>query len=247
MKLDRVIAVRNDKTVYRDGDACVKVFNDDYSKADVLNEALNQTRIEETNLNIPKLREVTMLDGKWVIVSDYIKGKTLSQLMKQDTENIYKYIEMLVDVQLEIHKISSPLLKRLKDKLNVRISQTELDATVRFDLHIRVENMPKLNKLCHGDIVPSNIIISDEGKAYIVDWAHATQGNIYADVARTYLHFRLRENDEVADKYLEIYCCKSNAEAKEIKKWIPIVAAALSVKEHIDERREKLLSWVKVR
>ena len=44
MNLDRVIAVRNTKTIYRDGDKCVKVFNNNYSKADVLNEALNQAR-----------------------------------------------------------------------------------------------------------------------------------------------------------------------------------------------------------
>ena len=50
MTLDRVIAVRTAKTVYRDGDLCVKVFNEDFSKADVLNEALNQARIEETGL-----------------------------------------------------------------------------------------------------------------------------------------------------------------------------------------------------
>ena len=36
MKLDRVIAVRNKKTIYRDGDRCIKVFNEDYSKADIL-------------------------------------------------------------------------------------------------------------------------------------------------------------------------------------------------------------------
>ena len=28
MKLDRVIAVRNNKTVYRDGEKCVKVFDE---------------------------------------------------------------------------------------------------------------------------------------------------------------------------------------------------------------------------
>ena len=38
MNLDRVIAVRNAKTIYRDGDQCVKVFNENYSKADILNE-----------------------------------------------------------------------------------------------------------------------------------------------------------------------------------------------------------------
>ena len=82
MNLDRIIAVRNNKTVYRDGDRCLKVFNEGYSKADVLNEALNQARIEETGLNIPRVLEVTVIDGKWTIVSDYIKGKTLAQLMQ---------------------------------------------------------------------------------------------------------------------------------------------------------------------
>ena len=50
MNFDRIIAVRNDKTVFRDSDRCLKVFNDGYSKADVLNEALNQARLEETPL-----------------------------------------------------------------------------------------------------------------------------------------------------------------------------------------------------
>ncbi len=61
MNLDRVIAVRNSKTVYRDGDKCIKVFSEDYSKADVLNEALNQARIETTGIKIPKILEVTMI------------------------------------------------------------------------------------------------------------------------------------------------------------------------------------------
>lgn len=32
MDLDRVIAVRTNKTVYRDGDNCVKVFDKDFKK-----------------------------------------------------------------------------------------------------------------------------------------------------------------------------------------------------------------------
>ena len=69
MKLDRIIAVRTSKTVYRDGEDCIKVFDEDYSKGDVLNEALNQARVEETGLNIPKIKAVTTIDGKWAIVS----------------------------------------------------------------------------------------------------------------------------------------------------------------------------------
>ena len=52
METSSVIAIRKNKTVYRNGDKCIKVFDIGYSKADVLNEALNQARMEETGLNI---------------------------------------------------------------------------------------------------------------------------------------------------------------------------------------------------
>ena len=189
MKLDRIIAVRNNKTVYRDGELCMKVFDTNYSKADVLNEALNQARVEETGLNIPKIHEVTVIDGKWTIVSDYIKGKTLQQLMDEHPEKKDEYLNLFVDLQLEMHSKSCPLLTKLRDKMNRKISQTDFDATTRYELHSRLDAMPKHNKLCHGDFNPSNIIITDDGTPYIIDWSHATQGNASADVARTYLLF----------------------------------------------------------
>ena len=80
MKLDRVIAVRNDKTIYRDGNESVKVFNDNYSVSDVLNEALNQSRALEAGINAPKILGVTTFDGKWAIVSEYVNGKTVDPL-----------------------------------------------------------------------------------------------------------------------------------------------------------------------
>lgn len=188
MNLDRVIAVRNNKTVYRDGNKALKVFDADYSKADILNEALNQARVEETGLNIPRILEVTtMEDGKWVIVSDFIKGKTLAQLMEEHPEKHDQYLEEFVELQMHVHAMKAPDLNKLKDKMNRKISQAELDATTRYDLHTRLEGMPKHNKVCHGDFNPSNIIITEDGTPYILDWSHATQGNASADVARTYL------------------------------------------------------------
>lgn len=37
--------------------------------------------------------------------------------------------------------------------MNAKINQTELDATTRYELHTRLEGMPKHNKLCHGDLI----------------------------------------------------------------------------------------------
>ncbi len=245
MKLDRVIAVRNRKTVYRDGENCVKVFNDGFSKADVLNEALNQARIEENGLNIPKVKEVCTIDGKWAIVSEYIAGKTLAQLMQENPEKKQEYLELLVDLQLQMHSKKSPLLTKLKDKMTRKISEAELDATTRYDLHTRLEGMPKHNKVCHGDFNPSNIIITPEGVPYIIDWSHATQGNASADAARTYLLFWLEGDIDGAKHYLDLFCKKSDTARQYVQKWMPIVAASQSVKGN-EKEREFLLSWVNV-
>ena len=245
MKLEKIVAVRNNKTIYRDGDKCVKVFNEGFSKADVLNEALNQARIEGTGLSIPKVLEVTMIEGKWAIVSEFIKGKTLAQIMEEDPDKKDEYLELLVDIQLEMHSKTCHHLNKLKDKMNRKISESTLDATTRYDLHTRLEGMPKHNKVCHGDFNPSNIIIAEDGTPYIIDWSHATQGNASADAARTYLLFWLNGDIEGAKKYLDIFCQKSNTAKQYVQKWMPIVAASQSVKGN-EHEREFLLSWVDV-
>ena len=245
MTLDRIIAVRTAKTVYRDGDLCVKVFNEEFSKADVLNEALNHARVEETGLHVPKIQEVTKIDGKWAIVSDFIKGKTLQQLMDEEPEKKDEYLNWFVDIQLEVLSKTCPLLNQIKDKMNRKISQAQLDATTRYELHTRLNAMPTHKKVCHGDFNPSNIIISEDGTPYIIDWSHATQGNASADAARTYLLFWLKGDIETAKRYLDLFCKKSDTAKQYVQKWMPIVAASQSVKGN-EKEREFLLSWVNV-
>ncbi len=61
MKLDTIIYETKNKKIYRDGDLAIKVFDENFSKAAVLNEALNQARVEEIEgINTPKLHEVTV-------------------------------------------------------------------------------------------------------------------------------------------------------------------------------------------
>lgn len=245
MDFEKVIGVRTTKTIYKDGDLVVKVFNEDYSKADILNEALNQARVEETGLNINKVVEVKKVEGKWAIVSTYVEGKTLAKLMEENPDMMDEYLELFVNVQLEIHSKTAPLLNKLKDKMNRKISETDLDATTRYDLHTRLEGMPKHTKVCHGDFNPSNVIIKSDGTPYVIDWAHATQGNASADVARTYLLFCLEGKKEIADSYLDKFCTKSDTAKQYVQQWLPIVAASQLVKNN-DKEREFLLSWINV-
>lgn len=239
------IAVRSDKTIYRDGDLAVKVFSKDYHKADVLNEALNTARVEETGILMPHLAAVTKIDGQWAISTRYIEGENLQKLMDEHPEKMDEYLNLFVDIQMNIHKHTCPMLNHLTEKMQKKISQTSLDATTRYELHTRLASMKEHNKLCHGDFDPSNVIISRNGAPYVLDWSHATQGNASADVARTFLLFSLQGKPELADKYLKLFCKKSDTAIQYVQRWIPIVAASQSVKGKPEEK-ELLLKWADV-
>ena len=245
MDLSTPIAVRPKKTVYRDKDRVIKVMNEDYSAPDVLSEAFNMSVVYETGFAVPALHEVLKIDGKWALVMEHIEGKTLAELIKENPPKAEAYFSRMVDIQLDMHEYKAFRLWRHTDKMQEKISQSGLDATTRYELHTRLNGLPKHNKLCHGDFVPDNIIITPDDKAYVIDWSHATQGNASADAARTFLRLMLAGNDKHAEIYLKLFCEKSDTARQYVEKWMAIVAASQLVK-HNPEEREFLTRWAHV-
>ncbi len=233
------------KKLYRDGDRLIKSFDESYSKAGILNEALNQARVEETELNIPKVLGVTVVDGRWSLIWEYIDGETLEALMLKHPEKEDEYLNFFVDLQIRMSTERVPLLGHLRDKMHMKISASAYPATVRYDLHMRLDGLPRHNKLCHGDFQPSNVVITPDGTPYIIDWSHATQGNGSADAARTYLIFKLQGKEELAEKYLKLFCAKTDTAIQYVQRILPIVAASQSVKGKPEEK-EFLDKWVNV-
>lgn len=247
MKLEneKLIVKRPHKEVYKCGDTIVKVFEPSHPKSNVFNEALNTARVEEAGLDIPKVLEVSQIGDRWAIAIEYKDGKTLEEMMQSDKKNLEKYMEDFVDLQLDIHKKTSPLLKGMKDKISRQINELkELDATTRYELLTRLESMPKHNKVCHGDFNPSNVIVGKNGKMTVVDWAHATQGNASADAAMTYLLFALKDQD-TADMYMNLFCKKSDTPRQYVQQWLPIVAASQLTKDN-ELEKDFLMKWIDV-
>lgn len=245
MNLEKIISVRTDKTVYKNDNKVIKVFNEDYSASNVLNEALNQARVQETGLPIPKLLEVTKIENKWAIISEYAHGQTLEKLIHDNPQQTSEYLEKFVDIQINIHSKKSPLLNKLKDKMKRKITETNLSESIKYELHTKLESMPKHDKVCHGDFNSTNVIISDAKEFCIIDWAHATQGNASADAAITYLSFCVAGNISFAEDYLNLFCEKTKTDKKYVQDWIPIVAASQLIKGNKKER-EFLLHLIDV-
>ncbi|MGN0804716.1 MAG: phosphotransferase [Candidatus Coproplasma sp.] len=240
-----LITDRLDKQMYKSEEGFIKTFGSSYTKAGILNEALNQARVEETDLNIPKIKAIEVVDGKWSITMDYVEGTTLAELMAKNPDKEDEYLELFIDLQRTVLSKRVPMLNKLKDKMQSRISMANLSATTRYDLHTRLDSLPKHYNLCHGDFNPSNVIITKDGTPYIIDWAHATQGNASADVATTYLLFYLEGKEQLANKYLKLYCAKSDTAIQYVQKWIPIVAASRLTKAK-EEEDEFLRRWIDV-
>lgn len=238
-----VIAKRPKKTIYQKDGKAIKVFEETFSKSDILNEALVQARVEETGLSIPKIIEIAKYDGKWAIVTEFIEGKTLEELMDENPSKMSEYMNLFVDLQLSAHEKRSPRLSMFRDKINRKISATDLDATVRYDLHSRLETMPKHIKVCHGNYAPGSIIVKPDAKAYIIGWAHASQGNASADAAITYLLFCISGKYDAAEEYLNLFCKKSDTAKQYVKKWLPIAAASQLLK-YDGKAKEILMSFV---
>ncbi len=244
--LNQPIVERKTKTVYRDGNKIIKLFVENYSKSAILNEALIQSRVEEnTDLKMSRLLEVTKIENRWALITEYVEGTPLDVLMQQYPEKEDEYLNLFVDIQLEVLSKRVPSLNRIKDKYRRRLENANnLNDNIKYELLQRLEGMKNHDKLCHGDFNPSNIIINEDGRYSIIDWAHATQGNASADVARTFLIFSMDGKKDLAEKYLELFSKKSNIDRQLIQRWIPIVAAIRLSKN--DDCKEMLHNWVDI-
>ena len=218
--LNQPIVERKTKTVYRVGNKIRKLFVENYSKSAILNEALIQSRVEEnTDLKMSRLLEVTKIENRWALITEYVEGTPLDVLMQQHPEKEDEYLNLFVDIQLEVLSKRVPSLNRIKDKYRRRLENANnLNDNIKYELLQRLEGMKNHDKLCHGDFNPSNIIINEDGRYSIIDWAHATQGNASADVARTFLIFSMDGKKDLAEKYLELFSKKSNIDRQLIQR-----------------------------
>ena len=120
--LNQPIVERKTKTVYRDGNKIIKLFVENYSKSAILNEALIQSRVEEnTDLKMSRLLEVTKIENRWALITEYVEGTPLDVLMQQHPEKEDEYLNLFVDIQLEVLSKRVPSLNRIKDKYRRRL------------------------------------------------------------------------------------------------------------------------------
>ncbi|WP_321970765.1 aminoglycoside phosphotransferase family protein [Paratractidigestivibacter sp.] len=241
-----ILVERAEKVVYQDGDRVVKSFKAAKPASDVLNEALNLARIAEAGVAAPKVLEVSpTADGGWALATEFVPGTTVRKLMDEaEGDKKAEILAKFVDLQVQVQNTQAPaLLTSQRAKFKTMIAKVkDIDPSSRYELEMRAERMRGHKYICHGDFNPSNVILGEDGCAYVCDWAHVTRGLPEADAAMTYILFKMY-HAELAEAYLDLYSEKADMPKQKIMYWVPVVAAAELARGRKDSE-EMLKSFV---
>ncbi|MDQ0271739.1 phosphotransferase family protein [Cytobacillus purgationiresistens] len=241
MNLGNPIANGNTAELYRIDNKIVKMFKEHLPHTESLYEAKKQEFAYLCGLDVPKIYEVTEINGRQAILMEYIKGQTVGNLLINNMELAEHYLNVCVNVQMKIHNVAveSDLLEPMSEKLQRQIkSGKNLNELQKNILLRRLDSIQFESRLCHGDFHPYNLILSND-KVTIIDWVDSSAGDIRADVYRTYLLIS-QLSLELAKMYLCTYCKKSGLSQDEVFQWAPIIAGARLSENVSSENKDRL-------
>jgi aminoglycoside phosphotransferase len=244
MNLGNPIASGNTAEIFLHEDKVIKIFDARLPCGEAEYEAGKQKLAYSAGLPVPKILDVKKIDGKQTIIMEYVKGKTLGELLSNSPGDSEHYLGLSVDIQMQIHTVPVDSLVPMKEKLANQIEGAgELSQKQKDVLINKLECITFDERLCHGDFHLNNLIMTEDGSVTIIDWIDSSSGDIRADVYRTYLLYS-QVSLELAELYISLYCQKSGISKEEIFVWAPIVAGARLSEGVSTENSQRLLNIV---
>ena len=243
-------------SVFRKEDKAVKIFEQDFPKEYILREYKYAKLASDYTPYAPKVFDF-IEEKAYGIEFEYIEGKTMSDLLKEDSSEVEKYAKLLAELHTEIHHIELDFSDK-EEFFDWRIPRTPfLSIKQKTDILEYTNSLEHTNHLCHGDFHPGNIIIGE--KNYVIDWMVGSSSNPLSDVCRTSLMLQSpllwhHPNKEISKEiqmiieklhqtYIKHYCQLQGVNIIDINEWmLPI--AALRLQEGIELEKEWLIELI---
>jgi aminoglycoside phosphotransferase (APT) family kinase protein len=151
-------------------------------------EAAHVEAVRAVGAPAPRLLGMEEVFGRPASVWERIDGPLLWQQVVDRPDRSADVGRRLAEVQLALFELVPPVtLPSQRDRLLSKIRWSAQN--VHASLALAVELLPERTaapRLCHGDLHPSNVIVSRDGPV-LVDWFDACRGDPVADVARSSL------------------------------------------------------------
>jgi aminoglycoside phosphotransferase (APT) family kinase protein len=134
----------------------------------------------------PALLGIEKISGRQASVWERATGASMWHHVVEHPDRSAEMGRLLADVQQALFELVPPVtLPAQRDRLTskIRWSAANVDPSLTVALTLLPAEVGA-PRLCHGDLHPSNVILSDGGPK-IVDWFDASRGDRVADVARS--------------------------------------------------------------
>jgi len=150
------------------------------------------TRIAyQCGLPVPSVDDIITLDGRCGIVMERVDGPSMEDYMKSSPPSFFDCARALAELHAKIHSCETVGIRSLDGVVERAIERdSDWPVPVKEATLDCIRHLPQGNAICHWDFHSGNIIISEHGPV-IIDWSEAVLGNALADVAMTWLLFRV--------------------------------------------------------
>ncbi len=207
----------------------------------------------------PKLIGTVCCDGRTGLVMERLDGADMLSVLQHQPWRVLGLARTLAAAHLTVHGVEAPAtLPAVREVLAARISGAALPPHLR-DHALRVlEGLPDGDSLCHGDLHPGNVLLTEDRVA-VVDWPGAARGAPEADHARTRLLLRWAApppgtslmdralmaagRSVFATSYERAYRRGASLTLPRPEAWLVVHAAARSG-EGIDDEHPRILSFL---
>jgi Ser/Thr protein kinase RdoA (MazF antagonist) len=187
------------------------------------------TAAHTAGLPVPEVYETVTIDDRHGIVLERIHGPSLTEILAagDDTDGLARHF---VDLHQHIQAGALPGLPDLVARLDDEIRRSGLLAVLGEELRKRLAVLAQgqTSCVCHFDLHPDNIIVTDQ-RWVVIDWLTAANGPAIADHARTLL-LRADATDPVTQTFISAVQRyghdRRGFDDANVAAWIRIVAAA---------------------
>ena len=169
----------------------LKLFRPGHGRSAIAEE-LRQAQLAHA-LGIPTARAEKIIEhqGRAGIVFERLHGPTLFHLALTRAEPVERLAALLWDLGRAIHRCAVAGIPAIEARLAARIARAQgVPDRARHAALEALHRVPGGKTLCHGDLHPMNVIVTERGPC-VLDWVDAAQGPAAADAARTLLLLEL--------------------------------------------------------
>ncbi len=222
----KIVGKGSQATVYAKGAYAVKLYREGYPKTNVFCEAAMMANLERENFPSPKIYEVLLVNGRYALRMDRVKGKMMSEAL-EDPASCESTLDALVDLQCRLQKHSQAVwAPDIKLRFRADLENNDrLSAGRKAALLKELDDLPDGNALCHCDFHAGNVFFDGTGYT-IIDLLQISRGDPAADAACSYVAYSFL-NQEFADFYLKRYCEKSGISEECVRSWLRVYAGTI--------------------